>query len=120
MNKNCTDPNRRYSHKPEDLRKLAKEVYNSWNLPNLNSVSNTPSVFIPTFVEDNPYELINRKPEDQPEVIDKLSSIHTLLDPETRPESVIPAFFKIGDTDSGLVCGSSRVWILESLSITSG
>jgi hypothetical protein len=96
MNKNCTDPNCKHSHKPDELRKLAREKYNSWNLPNLNSVSNTPSVFIPTFGEDNPYELINRKTENEPEVIDKLSSIHTLLDPQTKPESVIPDFLRCG------------------------
>ena len=99
MNKNCTDPSCKYSHRPEDLRKLAKDVYNSWNAPSLSSVSHSPSVFVPTFDQDDPSELVNRKTDNQPELIDKLSSIHTLLDSRTRPESVIPAFLRIGDTE---------------------
>jgi hypothetical protein len=99
MSKNCTDKECKYSHKPEDLRKLAKEIYNSLNASGLSSVTLTPNVFIPTFGEDDPSELVNRKQENPPEVIDKLSSIHTLMDPQARPESVIPAFLKIGDTE---------------------
>ena len=91
MSKNCTDPNCKFSHRPEDLRKLSREIFNNWNTPNLALMDKSSQIFSPNFSEESP--------EIDPEIIDKLSSIHTLLDPENRPASIVLGFIKVDNIE---------------------